>query len=330
MIKNKQIVIYGHKLHSHTHSYIHQNYFEAFTYMGYKTLWVDDKDDLSQIKFDNTIFLTEGKVDKNIPLLKNSQYVLHHCNLDKYLEAGCKFIQLRNYENLYISNEKDITKINNWTFFEDKTKTLFQPWGTDLLPHQIDDVTHPYDPRKKTVNYIGSVWSETFGLIEAFADACKKNDIQFKNYCMTHVEYRGRESKTSYFIRRAIKKAEKMLKIKGDQEITDELARKLVTESLLAPDFRNTHHVDVGYLPCRIFKNISYGVLPGTNSQHINEFFEGLLPFNIDPAILFEENLEAIRGKDFKNKMLYLKSNIRQNHTYISRVEQILEVLSGA
>jgi hypothetical protein len=32
----KQIVIWGHKLHTHTHSYIHNAFFRAFQKMGYK------------------------------------------------------------------------------------------------------------------------------------------------------------------------------------------------------------------------------------------------------------------------------------------------------
>ena len=43
----KQIVLWGHKLHTHTHSYIHYAFYKTFNHMGYKCLWLDDNDDVS-------------------------------------------------------------------------------------------------------------------------------------------------------------------------------------------------------------------------------------------------------------------------------------------
>ena len=79
-----QVVIWGHKLHSHTHSYIHNAFFIAFNHIGYKTLWLDNEDDITNIDFSNSFFITEGQVDEKIPILLNSFYVLHNCNMDKY------------------------------------------------------------------------------------------------------------------------------------------------------------------------------------------------------------------------------------------------------
>lgn len=52
----KQVVIWGHKLHSHTHSYIHNGFFLAFKHMGYNTLWLDNNDDITLIDFSKTFF----------------------------------------------------------------------------------------------------------------------------------------------------------------------------------------------------------------------------------------------------------------------------------
>ena len=51
-------IIWGHKLHTHTHSYIHNAYYKAFKKMGYETHWFDNNDDVSGFNFDNCIFLT--------------------------------------------------------------------------------------------------------------------------------------------------------------------------------------------------------------------------------------------------------------------------------
>ena len=45
-----KIIIWGHKLHSHTHSYIHQAFNIAFTHLKYNVLWLDDNDDIRLIQ----------------------------------------------------------------------------------------------------------------------------------------------------------------------------------------------------------------------------------------------------------------------------------------
>src|SRR5690242_2068942 len=74
----KQVVIWGHKLHSHTHSYIHEGFYRGFLHLGYKTVWLDDTDDLSGIDFTQTLFITEGQVEKNLPVRNDCFYILHN------------------------------------------------------------------------------------------------------------------------------------------------------------------------------------------------------------------------------------------------------------
>ena len=53
----KHIIIWGHKLHSHTHSYIHNAFFIAFAKLGYETHWFDDNDDISNFYFIHSKYL---------------------------------------------------------------------------------------------------------------------------------------------------------------------------------------------------------------------------------------------------------------------------------
>ena len=52
-----KIVIWGHKLHSHTHSYIHYGYWRAADYLGHEVYWYDDKDAVHDVDFSNSIFI---------------------------------------------------------------------------------------------------------------------------------------------------------------------------------------------------------------------------------------------------------------------------------
>ena len=59
-----KIVIWGHKLHSHTHSYIHYGYWRAADHLGHEVHWYDDSDDVSSVDFSNSVFITEHQVWK--------------------------------------------------------------------------------------------------------------------------------------------------------------------------------------------------------------------------------------------------------------------------
>lgn len=75
----KKVVLWGHKLHSHTHSYIHWGFERAFKYLGYETYWFDGGDNVSNFDFSGSLFITEGQVDQAIPLRDDCLYILHNC-----------------------------------------------------------------------------------------------------------------------------------------------------------------------------------------------------------------------------------------------------------
>ena len=67
------VVIWGHPLHSHTHSYIHHAFQRAFDYLLYKWYWLDDKKPFKEYNItlpDKCLYITEGNVSKNIIIVK--------------------------------------------------------------------------------------------------------------------------------------------------------------------------------------------------------------------------------------------------------------------
>ena len=73
----KKVVIWGHKLGTHTHSYVHFGYWRAADYLGYEVEWYDDDDDVSNVDFSESIFITEHNVCKNMPVLDDCVYFNH-------------------------------------------------------------------------------------------------------------------------------------------------------------------------------------------------------------------------------------------------------------
>jgi hypothetical protein len=183
----------------------------------------------------------------------------------------------------------------------------------------------PFKPTLNVINYIGTIWGDNKPSIDRFAKEANKNKVAFRNYCSGQTPYIYGENHTSYFFRRVINKIKIKLDIK--KIIDDNFAKKLTTESLISPDLRNVHHINVGYIPCRIFKNISYGMLPGTNSHHINHFFDELLPYSSNESELFHKNISECSNSSYIKKMQHLMNLIRENHTYINRAKQIINFI---
>src|SRR5690606_20192513 len=109
--------------------------------------------------------------------------------------------------------------------FDPKTKTLYQPWGTDLLPHEFKK---PIFTKNKFVFWIGSIWKG------------KNSEGNIQN----------------------IKELDQILKLKGlslipVRFVPNFINRFLVRHSRLAPAIGGPIQVETDYLPCRMFKNIS-------------------------------------------------------------------------
>src|SRR5438067_1726131 len=77
--KINKVIIWGYKLHSHTHSYIHYGYDKAFRHLGFETYWLDDSDKTDHIDFAGSLFFTMGAdANRNMPLRDDCYYILHN------------------------------------------------------------------------------------------------------------------------------------------------------------------------------------------------------------------------------------------------------------
>jgi hypothetical protein len=286
-----KIIIWGHKLHQSTHSYVHSSYYRAFKYLGYETYWVDETDDISSIDLSDSIIFTEGSVSEKMPINSSSKYILHHVdssNLD---------IPQENILNLcnYLHREEMYEKIAELTYWDKNTKTLYQPWGTDLLPHEIDENDYVrYNPSPRDLNYVAMLCDkELWWWVQEFANLLmEKNNCEFRIFT---------------------------------QQVSDQENRELIRNSFLCPDFRANWHLECGYIPCRIWKNISYGRIVGTNSPFIKRALGEHVVYAGTPETLYEVLIDAERNNkvDMKNAMLYVKNN----HTFINRVNNLLKFI---
>ena len=289
-----KVVIWGHKLHSHTHSYVHNAFYRAFQYLNYPTYWFDDQYDVEGFDFSKSLFITEGQVDGKIPLLADCFYLLHNTTSEKYQLLplhNCLQFQVYTHDVL---TRPSCTQLAPCIYFDFSGRCLYMPWATDLLPNEIEQVKkHISIPvEKKSVCWIGTIGDGIFGNVEQlnpFMRACQENGISF--------------------IHRT--------------NVSMEENQKLIESSYLAPAIVGQWQKEKGYVPCRIFKNISYGHMGVTNSEVVYELFERKIVYNSDTYQLFYDAKTKLENLQ-QEELLALMDFVKDKHTYINRIRLLL------
>jgi hypothetical protein len=328
----KKIIIWGHPLHSHTHSYIHGGFKKGFEHMGHKVHWFSDNDHPNQDDFDygDCLFITEGYDDKNIPLVESSTYFVHCCpNPYKYLDGGVRLIDIRynvkeindvNYS--YVFSEQDPQKLGPCEYYQKNASTdelafkwrkdrreyeaIYLSWATDLLPHEFNFEDMKI-PRQRKSYYVGSISSANINQIQPFARACASAGVEFIHSDPWHNPLSWEENK------------------------------RLVQESYVAPDIRGVglgddnpdtgcNHLKTGYIPCRVFKNISYGQVGMTNSKIVSDLFDGDIVYNSNTYDLFFDTEANIDNYPLIEHQMNV---VKDNHTYLNRCDSILRVYNN-
>lgn len=302
---SKKVVIWGYPPHTHTHSYIHLGFAKAFSFLDYDVVWYDDSDEYSDEDLSDAIVISEVNCCKHLPIDKTSKYFIHNIadefNLQNKIE-GDNIYNLLVYHEGYNWND-GIKKVDDFSWFDEKTKTSVIMWATDLLPSEIEENAEVlYDSNKENVNYIGSLSGEH---LQNFSSIVESNGKKFVNYG----GYSGLRSKNTAL---------------GFLEDSESIS--LIRESYLNFDLRPQVHIDNGYIPCRIFKSISYGCWVGTNSEKILKFFDGRITAVSDLKELYTKTEES--AKNATTEILADNKNyVKMNHTYLNRVNSLLSVI---
>ena len=266
--------------------------------MGYDAVWIKTHEKF--ILEDNSLVLTEGQVDKNVPINKTCKYVLHNCQYDKYRPIAENCLLLQVFTNDVVErykNSNNVQKINDYTYVEGgSSKCLDQPWATDLLPHEIN-FDWAYIPRQMEVNWIGTVGGGIFGNVDKlqpFIKRCTDHNIKFTQY----------------------------MKKSKEESI------KLIQSSILAPAIVGTWQEEKNYIPCRFWKNISYGQMPISNCMILQKEFGHLGIISLDMTEMFNAGMSWVTGNTGQiDKTKEAMKLVRDNHTYVNRINQILELL---
>jgi hypothetical protein len=325
----KKVIIWGYPLYTHSHSFIHHGWVKAFKRLGYETHWFHNEDFPTDFDYGDALVITEGYADAQLPIESSSSYFVHVCkNPGKYLDKGARLIDLRfnvkktkdftynyNIENLaltsldsftlYEKNANDLALSEKYRAGVAGYEAIYLMWATDMLPEEID-LNDAFKKRSREVHHVGSSWSANSKELQEFQYSLEQNGIAF----IVHDPWK----KTT----------------------TNEEAKLLVQKSYIAPDIRGSgvtsddstaeesNHLTIGYIPCRTFKNISYGQLGITNSPAVKDLLDDYVVFSKEAGELLYAAAPYLEDFDrIQSAMMYVK----ENHTYINRVNALLGVL---
>ena len=262
MYLDKKLIVWGgtHGLEAHRH--VHQHFVRAAQKMGWKSYIVPDQPESRDYLKPGTIIICADLYSKHIGrAVPGVDYVMHNFSAgDLLLET----VKPENMLKLQVwTNDAYGTEWSDFRYYDHEGRILFQPWGTDLFAEEFMDPV--YKPYSQDVTFVGAVWGEVnngvelgnVDMIETLKLLCADNGLRFKH--LTQVSYQANVNS--------------------------------VRESRLAPGFAGNWQVQHNYLPCRVFKNISYGVVGFTNVPALQTFL-GL------PQLPMEEMFEwAIKLK---------------------------------
>jgi hypothetical protein len=296
----RRVVVWGHPWGSHTHSYVHAGFVRALQALGVETVWTDDPPLLDRLGSAQTLFITEGQVVGQLPRDRSCRYVLHNVEREWYQDLVGQVLLLQTHTLDVCREEAERAsgeRLNGYTYAaadDDGTVVLYQPWATDLLPDEFDFSLAP--PPLGPGAY--AAWVGTIGRGEF-----------------------GNEDELAGFRTAA---ADAGVDFVHRQGVTLATHRALVAGSVVAPAIVGSWQLRKGYLPCRIFKNVSYGRVGLTNSPVVSSIFEQEVPWRADTAELLSLGVELLSHREL---LVQQMGEVQARHTFYNRLETILSYL---
>jgi hypothetical protein len=185
----------------------------------------------------------------------------------------------------------------------DGYNSLYTYWATDLLPEEINkniEKLASIVPENR-INHVGSMTQVWYVLQQL----CMNNRIEFNNY---GASFNVNSNK--------------------NKSINENI--ELIQKSLISPALQDDGQINAKYIPCRIFKNISYGKMGLTNNEFVHKLFNEKTIYDRDIFTLCNNGIQFERNPDLNNKYQRIRELmifVRDNHTYLNRINTICKFI---
>ncbi len=227
-----------------SHRWIHRGFHETARKLGIPSFWVEDRPENQQYVFKNSTVISVDLWSRNIPFVEGARYVLH--NYDNDHHPLCAQVPPEKLMRLQVwTNDASGETWDTCRSFDREARTLFEPWGSDLLAEEF--MEPEFNQASRDITFVGAIWSDQHqgeelgneAVVQELREACAELGLDFRH--LTHVPER-----------------ENIESVRGAR---------------LAPSFVGAWQAQKGYIACRALKNPAYGSLMFTNSDAINHLF---------------------------------------------------------
>lgn len=288
-----KFVVWGFKNTYNTFQHIHEAFYRAlkFKFPDRQVLWLDQHDCILGIDFSNTFFISMNHAISSMPRREDCFYAVH--NIESKAAEYLVGLPLLNY-GVYVNGMGEMSgwnELDSDTFFHRQEWTAYSTvafrWGTNLLPHEIkaNKPNRVFQCDSDVAYFVGTAIAP----LRPFERACIANGISFR---VAH-------------------------------HVSIEENVRLIQKSYMAPAINIPWQSEVGYIPCRIFKNISYGQMGITNNKAVYDFFKGRVIYNADPYNLFYDARDQLLSVSLK-VLHELMDEIAEKHTYLNKIDALL------
>jgi len=289
------VVIWGLKdPNTSSQRHIHRHLFTVLQKIGCRVFWYEDLSDNNALIENNSLVFSSYECCFNIQYKKDNWYATFTAPRDRIKE--CKnFLNLRVYGDAESRSNFEFETIlwDKTTAFQKSTHLLYQSFVTDLLPEEF---LPPIFSTGRYFYWIGSIWNDAnnhgnkknIKLLEA---ALLRHHIKF-----THVE-NASDAENIAFVR----------------------------SSRIAPSIGGDFQTKA-MLPCRVWKNISYGQLGITNLSKALDVFDSHIIYDSNIDKLIDKAL-TIGEKEYKEMTLYQQCVVAKDHTYLNWIFNVVRAL---
>jgi SAM-dependent methyltransferase len=284
-----RFVFWGFRSSLDSMRHIFRHFIHALERWGRETLWIeDDPANLELLRRGDLIFAVDVE-GKALRAVQRVDYVLHNFDGEHPVWEGLhdwRFLRLQTYTH---DAEEYGVAWGSVRRYDREQRTLFQPWGTDLL---VEEFMEPvFNGSSHEAAFVGAVWDDG-GLGNVYA-------IRELEEALT-----ARDMKLRYLT-----------------QVTDEENVEAVRSARIAPALAGIWQAERNYLPCRTFKNVSYGALAITNVPKFREIFAGCRLKAETIPDLVEEAL-SLSKKDYL-ELVAAQQQIVALYTYRESLEAI-------
>lgn len=253
-----RLVVWGLRRKYDTYRYIHAGFAAAGTRLGWQVDWVEDDEANQPAVTSDSLVVGVNLCQKYLPVVPGARYVIHNNERPDLAE---------------VIHEGSGINLQTWTFdcpgapldgqqairYNESTRTLFQPWGTSIPE---SNWSRPNVSTSKFVFWVGSIWDNDLGQGNRAVIAQLQGALRAAGRRLVHL-WRTPEI----------------------------LHKKLIQFSGLRPAVCGQWQATNGYIPCRAFKNLSFGALPISNNRAINTALGESIPYYTDMQVLVDSYL---------------------------------------